>query len=98
MRGDTVLARAYGGEPLRRVVWDRRQDKIMLINPDYYEEAIRLGEVRSIGFPEEDVFTYDELLHDQLREAFDRSSWPDLEILWTKAKPYSGEWVTHEAN
>lgn len=49
-----VIARAYGGEPLKRVATEIQGCLVYISNPAWCTES---GDV---GFPQQDVFVYDE--------------------------------------
>ncbi len=87
MRGDIVLVRGAGGAPLRRIVWENRVDKVMILNPDFYKRALQQGDVRPVGFPPEDVFEFDLHLYERLRRSEARGR-KGLDALWAQAKPY----------
>jgi len=90
MRGDVVLARAFEGKPLRRIVWEEKGEIVMIFHPDYYERALRGEDARPIGFPAEDVFEFDEALFKSLLAAVQRGGHDSLEGLWKQARPYRG--------
>lgn len=60
-----VIARAYGGEPLRRIAVRMGRGCIYLVNPASLE-AVRLGESSPIGFPESDVFYFNSDTYEKL--------------------------------
>jgi hypothetical protein len=53
-----VIARAFGGEPLRRVAVKCDHGLIYLAHPDFIE-AVERGDSHPVGFPERDVYAYD---------------------------------------
>jgi len=61
----TVIARAHGGEPLRRVAMRMGNGCIYLANPAFLD-AVRLGQSSPIGFPESDVFQFDSGTYEKL--------------------------------
>jgi hypothetical protein len=85
MRGDVVLVRAYGGEALRRLVWEIIGDMVMVVNPDYYDRALQGDDIRPIGFPVEDVFEFSLDLYEQLRSVGKGAP----KNLWSKASKYA---------
>ena len=50
----TVIARAYGGEPLKRVATQAQKCLVYILNPMCHSES------GGVGFPIQDVFIYDE--------------------------------------
>lgn len=86
MRGDRVLARAYGDEPLDWVVWAAQGDKVALCHSDHVDRALR-GETWPMPFPAEDVFEFDEGLFERLGLGYQQRS-PELLALWQQAHPY----------
>lgn len=70
-----VIVRAYAGEPVPL----RAQGRI--------GKAIRVigDQGRSIGFPAEDVFDYDETLCGRLKAAFEGDDHSALSALWAQA-------------
>jgi hypothetical protein len=83
----SVLARAYRGEPLRRVVVEHTDRAAFLVSPNSLA-AFVAGEIGSAGFPIEDVFEFDDALYQRLREQWERESRTD-EMLWRSARPYA---------
>jgi hypothetical protein len=82
-----VLARAYGGEPLRRFVIQTTDRAVFLVNPDFLA-AVEAGERGPAGFPIEDVFEFDAELYARLRVQWEREGRTD-DALWRSAQPYS---------
>jgi hypothetical protein len=87
MRGDIVLVRAYGDQPLERVVWDTGKGKVYISRPDLIEQCER-QEAWPIGFPIEDVFAFDSTLYKRLESAMRRNDKRQLAGIWSEAKPY----------
>jgi hypothetical protein len=54
-----VIARAYGGEPICRVAVRSGNGLVYLANPAYIGE-VDSGASWPVGFPAEDVFTYED--------------------------------------
>lgn len=81
-----VMARAFRGEPLCRVAVDHGNGLIYIANPARLD-SVRKGESFPVGFPKEDVFTYDEQIFRRLRDQWEERGTTDPE-LWQKALPY----------
>lgn len=80
-----VLARGFGGQPMKRDVISVGKSLVFLANPDRIE---RNGpDAGGVGFPREDVFEYDEALAVRLQVQWqaDRRTDP---VLWAHARPY----------
>lgn len=85
MRGDKVIVRAYGDEPLVRVVWDVLPGAVLITNEDQFPllEAKQPG-IAPLGFPSECVFCYDEARWHSFQKR--PHAWN-----WTKLRPYTYE-------
>jgi hypothetical protein len=59
MLGDTVLVRAWGGEPVKLVAITRGDGMVYAANPASLDRVVA-GDSWPVGFPEEDVFQFDE--------------------------------------
>lgn len=59
MTGHFVLVRAWGGEPLKRVVISASRALVYAANPESLAR-IASGETDPVGFPVVDVFEFDE--------------------------------------
>jgi hypothetical protein len=81
-----VIARAWGGEPIRRVALEQGKDVVYLANPDRIE-AIRAGESAPVGFPREDVFEFDEGVFSTLVDQWASQRATDPAI-WAKLRRY----------
>jgi hypothetical protein len=82
-----VLAQAFRGQPLRRLVVEKTHRAVFLVNPDYLA-AVEAGESGAAGFPVEDVFEFDADLYQRLREQWERDGRTD-DTLWRSARPYN---------
>jgi hypothetical protein len=87
MEYSLVLARAYRGEPLRRVVVEHTERAAFLVNPDSLA-AFTAGEIGAAGFPIEDVFEFNADLYDRLHVQWERDGRTD-DMLWRSARPYT---------
>ena len=88
MRGDTVIVRAYRGEPLMRRVWDADTRLVYLCSERQFQGLWR-GELRvlpPLGFPREDVFVYDAALLAELEER-----WQTDPTVWDRATAWQTE-------
>jgi hypothetical protein len=78
-----VLAMASGGRPLRRMLVEIGDRVFYLANPERIG-AVEAGETDPVGFPQEDVFEFDEdvfaALADQWarQRATDPATWAQL--------------------
>ncbi len=71
MEHSTVLVRAIGGKPARLVAVDVGSGLIYAANPASLER-VAVGESWPVGFPEEDVFEFDEKAYEALSEKWRR--------------------------
>lgn len=62
MRGEKVIARAFGGVPVVLRVWETGQNMVYLASDVEFEkrQAGKEAALEPIGFPASDVFAYDE--------------------------------------
>jgi hypothetical protein len=81
-----VIAKAYGDEPLDRLVISRSVKLTYLLNP-VSREAINPDENSGVGFPNECVFRFDSELFSELGEAWAAGDRKRLEHLWDQAEP-----------
>jgi hypothetical protein len=89
MRGNPVLVRAFGDEPVRAVYWDAVPGSVGICNPDLYVGwTERQDNPRPIGFPEACVFLFDESLLEQLMVAYAKHDANRLSALWEKARSF----------
>jgi hypothetical protein len=58
MARETVIVRAFRGEPLKRVAMDFGERLIYLANPELLK-AVEAGDSAAVGFPIEDVYVFD---------------------------------------
>jgi hypothetical protein len=82
---DTVIVRAYRGEPLARRVWEATPEAVYICT----EERFQMLEARmrvwpATGFPREDVFVYDPALLEELQ-----AHWQTDPSVWDRATPYT---------
>lgn len=69
MKGELVILRAYGGQPLIRRIFETT-DKAVFVTDD-----ARKDDLISIGFPREDVFKYDPQLAKKTGQLFKKGKW-----------------------
>ncbi len=76
MRGSLVIARDYKGTPLVRRVWETGGNIVYLSEESQFQQLSTGREaLRPVGFPAEDVFTYDpEAVAEIANGSFDWSS------------------------
>jgi len=66
-----VIARAYGGQPLRRMALKSGKNCVYLANPDNLA-SVESGDSFPVGFPREDVFLFDSIAYEILRVQWDK--------------------------
>jgi hypothetical protein len=80
---DTVIVRAFKGEPLQRVVLDAYDTRVVVAHPDLLDR-VKSGESSPLTVPRTDVFAFDpdafQRLSSEWREngATDARSWRGL--------------------
>lgn len=90
MDGRVVIARAYRGEPLRRVAIERRGSLIYIANPESLPD-VNSGRSFPVGFPAGDVFGFDEGIYDELHRQWqtggrtESASWEKLTLAYIPA-------------
>lgn len=78
-RGDTVVVRAYGEEPLVRRVWEWTDEAVFVCNEEYYQAlASGSNEWLCVGFPRRDVFQVP--MFDLALLSVDKSLWSNLKL------------------
>ena len=82
-----VLAMASGGEPLRRMLVEVGDRVFYLANPARIA-AVETGETDPVGFPQEDVFEFDEGVFAALAEQWARQRATDP-ATWQKLRRYT---------
>ncbi|MSP78239.1 MAG: S24 family peptidase [Dehalococcoidia bacterium] len=94
-RGDIVLAKASGGEPIVRRVWVEEGGKIAVAHEDYYKRwQQQRVEPWTFAIDKADVFKHDDRLFQALEAAYKQKRKGDaagdgqLTKLWSQAKPY----------
>jgi hypothetical protein len=81
-----VLAMASGGEPLRRMLLEVGERVFYLANPDRIG-AVEAGETDPVGFPQEDVFEFNEDIFAALADQWARSGATDP-ATWQQLRRY----------
>ncbi len=71
-----VIARAHRGQPVKRFALGVGHGHIYLINPAA-KDAVERGESSPIGFPEDDVFIFDNQIFSELSEQWEREKTTD---------------------
>jgi hypothetical protein len=81
-----VIARAFRGEPLLRVVIGSRGTIVYVANPQNVDKS-ELDQAEGVGFPLEDVFVFDRSIFSALEKEWSRHrTTPDS--LWRKLIRY----------
>jgi hypothetical protein len=86
MQMQKVLVRAFGGEPLDRVVVEHGERVIFLAHPGRIA-AVQAGDSYPVGFPREDVFVFDAALYERLKYQWDSQGLTES-ALWAEATCY----------
>jgi hypothetical protein len=69
MRGSLVIARDYRGRPLVRRVWECGAKVVYISEESQFQQLSTGGDgLRPVGFPVEDVFIYDPLMENAIRQ------------------------------
>ena len=76
MRGEIVIIRAFGGQPLIRRIWEI-DNKVVYVTDDSRQNLI------SLGFPREDVFKYDPKIAESMEQLYKSGKWA-----WNKLVPF----------
>ncbi len=82
MKPATVIARAYGGEPLKRIATGVGKGLVYVANPALLR-ALETGESLPVGFPDRDVFEFDPEAYRALAGEWARSRKIDGQM-WSK--------------
>lgn len=85
MDNSLCLARAYGGEPLRRYVVGRNKRVVYIINPSVVDSSGIQGKA-GVGFPPDCIFRFEKSLYDSLLEAYESGDSARLGTLWGQAQ------------
>jgi hypothetical protein len=57
LRGEVVLVRTFGGEPVERRVWDVGDSVVYVSNNEEFEKLVAgKPALAPVGFPKEDIF------------------------------------------
>jgi len=84
MRGDCVIVRTYGGEPLARRVWDEDKHIVQITNDEQFELLTEGKDALDpIGFPRSDVFRCDPELIPSVNQLYRDGKWD-----WNKLVPF----------
>lgn len=79
MNRPIVIARAYRGEPLKRIVVGTSGNCVYIANPATID-AVESGKSSPIGFPGEDVFLFNSKAYEALRAEWERRQATDPEL------------------
>jgi hypothetical protein len=83
MQNTTVIVRSFGGNPLLRVAIQAENGLIYVVKPGT-ESRVESGETSAVGFPETDIFEYENEVFDRLRQEWqaggttERATWAAL--------------------
>ncbi len=83
MRGDIVIVRAFGGEPLVRRIWEDAGPGVY-ITTDIIFGNLLAGDnkFQPVGFPREDVFKFDPEIAAEMDTLIETGKWD-----WAKLVP-----------
>ncbi len=81
-----ALAKAYGDEPLERVVTGVTPHVAYLVNPSTVSST-GIEANTGVGFPRDCVYRFDRALFDSLSAAWQEHNPLKLESLWRQAEP-----------
>jgi hypothetical protein len=84
---DLVVAMASGGKPIKRILMGIGERVFYLANPDRIA-SVQAGETDPVGFPQEDVFDFDEAVFADLSEQWARKRATEP-ATWHRLKSYS---------
>lgn len=76
-----VIARAYGGEPLQRVLTGQTETLAYVLHPSV-ASAVGIKPFSGVGFPASDVFQFDLNLFDSLCGAWQAGDHEQLDRAW----------------
>lgn len=79
-----VIAKAYGGEPLRRIATGHQRGLTYVVNPHVVENS-DVEPLSGVGFPDSAVFRFDDNLYGEMRTAWDEGRISYLNGLWERA-------------
>jgi hypothetical protein len=83
MRGDIVIVRAFGGEPLVRRIWEEVGRGIYITTDTIFENLLAGdNKIQPVGFPREDIFKFDADLAAVMNDLVESGRWD-----WTKLVP-----------
>lgn len=82
MDGRFVIARAFGGKPIKRVLVDTSPAIAYLANPAFLDR-VETGESSVVGFPLEDVYQYDPQCFSEMVDLWKRGN---KELPWNKLR------------
>lgn len=81
-----VIVRAYGGEPLERVVVAQERHVVFVVNPSRLEDVGNTNP-GGIGFPWQDTFEFDPQQLGALAAAWESGDRQRIEACWRGARP-----------
>lgn len=85
---DIVIIRAFGGEPLQRIVVDVLGNRILVANPDSLGR-IQSGESSPLALPRSEVFEWDANQFQRLAEEWRQRGVTDA-TSWRSLRAWSG--------
>lgn len=80
MQGDKVIVRAFGNEPLVRVVWENTDSAVCVTTESEYRRSLSgADDITFLGFPLGDVYRFDRKALVDLEKNFKQpSAWARL--------------------
>ena len=86
MVDNVIIARASGGEPLKRLVLGVTGSSVILANPTFLE-AVKSGTSSPVAFPGYDIFSYDSDTYLVLRDEWENFGVTNPDT-WKRLVPY----------
>ena len=84
MADHVVIARAFRGKPLSRVVIEASRGRVYVANPALLE-GVRNGDTYAVAFPSEDVFEFNEGIYERLTSEWEKTG-ATLPETWKQLK------------
>lgn len=84
MRGELVIVRAYGNEPLVRRVWETTLEAVYIATEENYQRLLvrHQDAMNAAGFHREDVFVYEPDTAEKVLTDWENKRWWDSLTQW----------------
>jgi hypothetical protein len=83
-----VIVRAFGDQPLKRIVVGAVEDRVLIANPASLER-IEAGQTEPVALPRSDVFQYDDVAYEALETEWQMMGLTDA-AAWLKLRKWGG--------